>query len=79
MLSDDIKWNPQGSQHPSFASENKVSSGIKLVTLSKGQEVNMELHCVKGNGRDHAKWSPVSVAFYKLIKDLEFQCKFLFI
>ena len=32
----------------------------------------MELFCEKGIGKTHAKWSPVSTAFYRLVPDIKF-------
>ena len=31
----------------------------------------MELICEKGNGKTHAKWSPVSTAYYRLVPDIK--------
>lgn len=31
----------------------------------------MEVHCIKGIGREHAKWSPVSCATYRLMPEIE--------
>jgi hypothetical protein len=30
------------------------------------QEIELEAHCIKGIGREHAKWSPVATAWYRL-------------
>jgi DNA-directed RNA polymerase I and III subunit RPAC1 len=30
------------------------------------QEIELEAHCIKGVGREHAKWSPVATAWYRL-------------
>lgn len=30
----------------------------------------MELHCTKGRGKEHAKWSPVSTASYRLLPEI---------
>ncbi len=30
----------------------------------------MECRCIKGEGKDHAKWSPVSTAFYRLLPEI---------
>lgn len=32
----------------------------------------MELFCEKGIGKTHAKWSPVSTAYYRLVPDIKF-------
>ena len=36
----------------------------------------MELFCGKGIGKTHAKWSPVSTAFYKMVPDIKLNKKF---
>lgn len=41
-----------------------------LAKLRPGQEVDAELHAVKGVGRDHAKFSPVASASYRLLPHL---------
>lgn len=33
----------------------------------------MELICEKGIGKTHAKWSPVSTAYYRLVPDISFK------
>ena len=38
--------------------------------MRPGQEIEMELICEKGIGKTHAKWSPVSTAFYRLVPDI---------
>ena len=40
--------------------------------MRPGQEIEMELECEKGIGKTHAKWSPVSTAFYRLMPHIEF-------
>jgi DNA-directed RNA polymerase I and III subunit RPAC1 len=35
--------------------------------LRQGQQIQLELHCVKGVGKDHAKFSPVATASYRLL------------
>lgn len=36
------------------------------LTPNPKQEIELEAHCVKGAGREHAKWSPVATAWYRL-------------
>ena len=35
-----------------------------------GHELDLKLYAVKGEGRDHAKFSPVSTAFYRLMPEI---------
>jgi DNA-directed RNA polymerase alpha subunit len=61
LRSSDIIWVPQGEQEEVFASKAPAPTNLNIVLakLRPGQEVNMELHAVKGVGKDHAKFSPV--------------------
>ncbi len=33
---------------------------------AKPQCIELEAHAIKGQGREHAKWSPVATAWYRL-------------
>lgn len=62
VLSSQLKWKPQGVEQPVVFAESKpapTNPNIVLVKLRPGQEVEMEMHAVKGVGKDHAKFSPV--------------------
>lgn len=37
---------------------------------SHWQEIELEAHAVKGLGKTHAKWSPVSTAWYRLLPEV---------
>ncbi|KAI0365884.1 insert subdomain of RNA polymerase alpha subunit [Pilatotrama ljubarskyi] len=68
VTSGDLKWVPQGEQESVFgdlvpAATNK---DIVIAKLRPGQVINMELHAIKGVGKEHAKWSPVATATYRL-------------
>ncbi|XP_057731937.1 uncharacterized protein LOC130947294 [Arachis stenosperma] len=43
---------------------------IILAKLGPGQEIELEAHAVKGVGRTHAKWSPVSTAWYRMLPEV---------
>ncbi|XP_057745793.1 uncharacterized protein LOC130963706 [Arachis stenosperma] len=43
---------------------------IILAQLGPGQEIELEAHAVKGVGRTHAKWSPVSTAWYRMLPEV---------
>lgn len=45
--------------------------------MRPGQEIEMELFCEKGIGKTHAKWSPVSTAYYRLVPDIKFSKEIL--
>jgi len=69
LKSSHIVWEPAGLQLEVFAT--KPAPTNKDIVLAKLQQVNMELHPVKGVGKDHAKFSPVS-AFFLSFKTLFF-------
>ena len=64
VLSDRMEWVPQVSQAIRFADSpiRPVHDDILLAKLRPRQELDLELHCEKGIGRTHAKWSPVGTA-----------------
>jgi DNA-directed RNA polymerases I and III subunit RPAC1 len=75
VYSDQFKWIPQGSQEEIFAQDpiRPSHSDILLAKMRPGQEIDLEVHCIKGIGREHAKWSPVC-------KTLNFSCSiYLFV
>lgn len=39
---------------------------ILLAKLRPGQAIELECHCIKGVGEEHAKWSPVATTWYRL-------------
>lgn len=52
---------PQGEQAEVFEADppRATNPNIVLAKLRPGQAVKMELHAVRGVGKDHAKFSPV--------------------
>ena len=47
-----------------------VHDDILLAKLRPGQTVVLEAHCTKGEGKEHAKWSPVATAWYRLVPEM---------
>ncbi|KAF8413518.1 hypothetical protein HHK36_001508 [Tetracentron sinense] len=43
---------------------------IIIAKLGPGQEIELEAHAVKGMGKTHAKWSPVSTAWYRMLPEI---------
>jgi DNA-directed RNA polymerases I and III subunit RPAC1 len=50
-----------------------VHEDILLAKLRPGQSIALEAHCRKGVGKDHAKFSPVATASYRLLPHVEFK------
>ncbi|KAK2757074.1 DNA-directed RNA polymerase core subunit rpc40 [Arachnomyces sp. PD_36] len=69
----DLTFHPVGRQDKIFEAMDvqAVNPDILLVKLRPGQKIEMELHCVKGIGADHAKFSPVATATYRLLPDIK--------
>ncbi|XP_054153930.1 DNA-directed RNA polymerases I and III subunit RPAC1-like [Oppia nitens] len=69
----DLVWEPIGN-HSDIFSDNPirpVDEDILIAKLAVGQELDIKLHCVKGIGKDHAKFSPVATASYRLLPQIE--------
>ena len=54
------------------SSVSTVHDDILLAKMVAGQEIELEAHCVKGLGKDHAKFSPVGTAWYRMVPKVEF-------
>jgi len=66
----DIEFCPVGRQHKYFSGENAirpVNPDILIAKLRPGQEISLSMHMHKGVGSDHAKFSPVATASYRLL------------
>jgi DNA-directed RNA polymerase I and III subunit RPAC1 len=72
LYSKHLKWIPQGNQAVKFANDpiSVVHDDIIIAKLRPGQSIEAELHIVKGIGRDHAKFSPVATAAYRLMPEI---------
>ena len=59
-----LVWKPAGEQEEVFATRPPapLNKDIVLTKLRPGMGVNMEVHAVKGVGKEHAKFSPVGVS-----------------
>jgi len=67
-------WEPKGEQEARLAGKpaSVINGDIVLAKLAHGQIIEFEAHAVKGVGKDHAKFSPVATAFYKLRTNITF-------
>lgn len=68
----DLKFEPQGNQLENFKTPVvPADPDILLAKLRPGQEISLRVHCILGIGADHAKFSPVSTASYRLLPTIE--------
>lgn len=65
----DLRFEPQGRQVEKFKNTPIVAADpdILIAKLRPGQEISLRAHCVLGIGSDHAKFSPVATASYRLM------------
>lgn len=71
VYSSSIEWVPQGSQAERLEIPvTPVHDDILVAKLAPGQAISVEAHAVKGIGKDHAKFSPVSTATYRLLPQI---------
>ena len=69
----DLVWHPQGRQVVQFAGAERVRpyyDDIVIAKMRPGQSIEAELHVEKGIGAQHAKWSPVATASYRLMPEV---------
>uniref|UniRef100_A0A673BWF4 DNA-directed RNA polymerase RpoA/D/Rpb3-type domain-containing protein n=1 Tax=Sphaeramia orbicularis TaxID=375764 RepID=A0A673BWF4_9TELE len=61
--------NPRASKDTSDPRELYLNH-MDIKWLRPGQELDIVMHCVKGLGKDHAKFSPVATASYRLLPEI---------
>ncbi|CAN0300960.1 unnamed protein product, partial [Phaeothamnion confervicola] len=71
VYSSDLQWVCSGNQDLVFPNGVRpVHEDILLAKLRPGQSIQCEAHCNKGVGKDHAKYSPVATASYRLLPEV---------
>ncbi|KAA6390673.1 MAG: DNA-directed RNA polymerases I and III subunit RPAC1 [Streblomastix strix] len=72
VLSSDFVWVPEGGQQELFKDKAPapVIPDILIAKLGPKQEIDIELHAIKGCGKTHAKWSPVCTSTYRLLPEI---------
>jgi DNA-directed RNA polymerases I and III subunit RPAC1 len=76
VKSNELKWVAFGNQKKNFPQGIRpVHEDIIIAKLSPGQTIHVELYCQKGVGKDHAKFSPVSTAHYRILPEISFTKK----
>lgn len=66
-------WEPQGNQEIMFGNEpvEPVYPDILVAKMRPGQRIKMTCMMIKGIGADHAKFSPVATASYRLMPTID--------
>jgi DNA-directed RNA polymerase I and III subunit RPAC1 len=66
-------YEPLGQQSIKFADGpvEAVHPDILIAKMRPGQKINMRMYCTKGIGADHAKFSPVATASYRLLPTID--------
>ncbi|KAH7399612.1 DNA-directed RNA polymerase-like proteines I and III subunit RPAC1 [Pyrenochaeta sp. MPI-SDFR-AT-0127] len=70
----DLTWEPIGRQKEMFPAGEEIRStnpDILIVKMRPGQSINLSMHAIKGIGQDHAKFSPVATASYRLMPTID--------
>ncbi|XP_005095420.1 DNA-directed RNA polymerases I and III subunit RPAC1 [Aplysia californica] len=71
VYSRDLEWVPlPGQDHLKNKGIGPVDKDILIATMRPGHELDVDLYCVKGIGKDHAKFSPVATASYRLLPEI---------
>ena len=75
VWSSDLIWRPQGDQEETWAHSplRPVFGDIPVAKLRPGQEIKLTCYCEKNIGKEHAKWSPVATATYRLMPEISFK------
>ncbi|KAL9705584.1 hypothetical protein quinque_009102 [Culex quinquefasciatus] len=70
--STEIKWVPVGNQASIYkeADVGPIDDDILISRMRPGHEFDIKLFAVKGVGKDHAKFSPVATASYRLLPEI---------
>lgn len=74
IYSKSLKWVALSGQQEMFkdAPVKPLYDNILVAKLRENQEIEVEIYCSKNIGRVHAKWSPVSTAYYRLLPSIGF-------
>ncbi|XP_046393255.1 DNA-directed RNA polymerases I and III subunit RPAC1 [Ischnura elegans] len=72
VYSGSFKWLPIGNQSDVYSASDvgPVHDDILINSMRPGHKLDIKVHAVKGIGRDHAKFSPVATAFYRLLPEI---------
>lgn len=70
----DLIWEPLGQQFERFPAGQEIRATNPDILINKmrpGQKIQLSMHATKGIGQDHAKFSPVATASYRLMPTID--------
>jgi DNA-directed RNA polymerase I and III subunit RPAC1 len=75
VYSKDLVWEPVNDQEETHRLNppRPAHDDILIAKLRPGQKIDATCYCAKGIGSDHAKFSPVSTASYRLLPEITFK------
>lgn len=72
-----MKWIPRNDQIQLLSDGKEITPNpgpveddIMIVKLRPGHELDIRMVAIKGVGKDHAKFSPVATAYYRLLPEI---------
>lgn len=71
VTSDHLVWMPFPEQIGSMPHIAALHGGVPITKLRPGQCIELYARAVRSNALDHAKYQPVSTAFYRLVPRVE--------
>lgn len=71
VLSKHLIWLPFPDQKEQIPAVHPLFHDIPITKLRPRQEIELTARAIKSNGKDHAKFSPVCTAFYRMIPLIE--------
>lgn len=77
VLSQHLVWLPFPGQKDTIPAVYPLHLDIPITKLRPGQEIELTARAIRSIGKDHAKFSPVCTAFYRMVPLIEVQHELL--
>lgn len=71
VLSSHLIWLPFPDQRNTIPPVHPLHLDVPITKLRPGQEIELTARAIRSIGKDHAKFSPVCTAFYRLVPLIE--------
>nr|QBK90289.1 MAG: RPB3 subunit of eukaryotic RNA polymerase II [Pithovirus LCPAC102] len=71
VLSGDLKWEPEPDQEELYDDIRVSDPNYLILKLKNNQGLEMLCYAIKGTGKDHTKFSPISIVGYRPVTDIK--------